>query len=102
MIRWFWRLLDYIPLWRTGDLLDEEILTEIHIVVPKDGGRPKLFASKQDDPTPLFIQTVTGCIVGAAVDWARLYDVNVAGFLGAPACPHCGKLITGPPQRPPQ
>ena len=100
-MKWFWDLLDYIPLWKQGTLLDEEILSEVHIIIPADGGRPKLFVTKQDNPTPHFIQTVVGCVVGAAVDFARLYDVNVAGFLGSPSCPYCHKLITGPTSPPP-
>ena len=96
----FHRLLERIPLWKTGNLLDQDILAEIHIVIPRDGSRPKLFTPKSDTPTEAFVGTVTHAIVSAAIDNARLYGVNVAGFLGSPTCPHCQKVIAGPPVPP--
>jgi len=93
-------LFAMVPLWHRGNLLDEDILAEIHIVIPKDGGRPHLYTVKNDQPTESFVQIVTHAIVSSAIDWARIYGVNVAGFLGQPACPHCGKVIAGPPEPP--
>ncbi len=100
MIRQHWnRLLGKVPLWHHGNLLDEDILAEVHIIIERDG-KPHLFSPKNDNPSEKFVYTVTHAIVGAAIDWARLYGINVAGFLGQPQCPHCSKIIAGPPSPP--
>lgn len=96
------RLIHRLPLWRHGNLLDEDIWTEVHIVIPRNGDKPKMFTPKSDHPSEHFVQVVTNAVVSAAIDFARLYGVNVAGFLGQPPCPHCGKIIAGPPGPPPQ
>jgi hypothetical protein len=95
------RIFGSAPLWHQGNLLDQDILAEIHIIIPKDGGRPSLYTAKNDQPTESFVQVVVHAIVSSAIDWGRIYGVNVAGFLGQPACPHCGKVISGPAGPPP-
>lgn len=91
------RLVAKVPLWNGGNLLDEDIMTEIHVLIPKDG-RPRLFCPKSDYADERFVHVVVNAVIASAVDFARLYGVNVAGFLGQPACPHCQKIISGPPE----
>lgn len=94
------RVVQRVPMWFSGNLLDEDILTEIHVLIPRDG-RPRLFTPKSDHASEQFVHTVINSTVSAAMDFGRLYGVNVAGFLGQPACPHCGKIIAGPAGPPP-
>ena len=96
------RWLSRIPLWRHGNLVDADMWAEIHILVPRNGERPKMFVPKTDAPSTQYVQTVVNAVIGAALDFARLYNVNVAGFLGQPICPHCNTQIVGPPVEPPK
>ena len=71
------------------NLLEEEFLTEIHVVFPTSG-RPKLFATKMDAVDAPTIMRITQGLVEAAVDFARLYGVQIQGQIGGPPPPPNG------------
>jgi len=77
MKRWIDRLFQ-LP-----DLLDEETITEVHIVFPRHG-TPKMFAAKLDQPTEQDIMRTVQGIVESGLAFARMYGFNVGGTIGGP------------------
>lgn len=73
-------------LFRLPDLLDEDTVTEVHIVFPRHG-TPKMFAAKLDQPTEADIMRTTQGIVESGLAFARLYGYDVGGTIGRQAPP---------------
>ena len=73
-------------LFRLPDLLDEDTVTEVHIVFPRHG-TPKMFAAKLDQPTEAEIMRTTQGIVESGLAFARMYGYNVGGTIGATTPP---------------
>lgn len=74
------------------NLLDEQAVTEVHIVFPQFG-TPKMFAAKLDNPSePVIMQMIQG-IIESGLAFGRMYNMTVAGNIGMPP--------TAPPPTPP-
>lgn len=71
------------------NLLEDHLLSEVHILVPVEG-RSKLFVTKLDTADAQKIMRISQSIIEAAIDFARLYGIEIRGQIGG-----------GTPQPPP-
>ena len=70
-----------LPKMEPMNLLEDHLLSEVHILVPVEG-RSKLFCTKLDDADAQKIMRISQSIIEAAIDLARLYGIEIRGQIG--------------------
>jgi hypothetical protein len=68
------------------NLLDDDILCEMTIVIPKVG-QAQYFATKQDRADPEYVSRVAQETINAAVNFARAYNMQINATVGQGGTP---------------